>query len=125
MSDPRRKLGLHGERLAEAFLKRNGLRTVTRRFDTPVGELDLVMRDRDTVVFVEVKTLRDDTLIDPHEHLGRTQQRRIARAARWFLERQRWMNRPCRFDLVGVLLPEAGEPRIQHYPEAFEPPAKW
>ncbi len=124
MSDTRRDLGLQGERLAEAFLKNCGLRPLTRRYNTPVGELDLVMRDADTVVFVEVKTLRDDRFIEPHEHVGRAQQRHLIKAARWLLERKHWMDRPCRFDIVGVVLPDVGEPRIQHFPDAFKPP-RW
>ena len=65
--DARIELGRVGERLAEQLLHKHGLKTVARRFTTPVGELDLVMRDGDTVVFVEVKTRRDRDLADPQD----------------------------------------------------------
>ena len=117
-SDARAQLGRQGEALAEKYLRDRGLKTLARRFATPAGELDLVMRDGDTVVFVEVKALRSDTLIEPHEHWRRPQQRRLAKAARWYLAQQGWQERPCRVDVVGVLLPPAGPPRIDHIPDA-------
>lgn len=121
MSDPRAELGLHGERLAEAFLKRQGLRTLARRFSTPAGEIDLVMRAAETIVFVEVKTQRDRAFKDPQDQVTSAKQRKLLRAAKWFLTRKRWADRPCRFDVVAVVLPEAGEAEIEHFPGAFAP----
>ena len=119
--DPRHELGHTGERLAEAFLKRQRLKTVARHFGTPVGELDLVMRDGETVVFVEVKTRRDRKYADPQDAVGRAKQRRMTRAALWFIDQKRWQDRPCRFDIVAVTLSTTGAPEIEHFPEAFFP----
>ena len=119
--DPRHQLGREGERLAEKLLRRQGLKTVTRRFTTPVGELDLVMRDGDTVVFVEVKTRHDRDLADPEDAVTARKQRRLLRAARWFIHHNGWQDRPCRFDVVAVTLSDAGPPEFQHYPDAFTP----
>ena len=121
MNDTRSELGLQGERLAETFLKKRGLKTLARRFSTPVGELDLVMRAAETVVFVEVKTQRDRTFKDPQEQVTTPKQRRLLKAAQWFLHRKRWDDKPCRFDIVAVVLPESGEPEIEHFPNAFTP----
>lgn len=121
MSDPRSQLGLQGERLAEAFLKKHNLKTLARRFSTPVGEIDLVMRQAETVVFVEVKTLRDRAFKDPQDQVTASQRRKLFKAARWFLARKRWTDKPCRFDVVAVVLPETGEPEIEHFPDAFVP----
>ena len=120
-ADPRQQLGRQGERLAEAFLNRLGLKTVARRRTTPVGELDLVMRDGDTVVLVEVKTRRSRDLANPQDAVNLTKQRKMTRTAAWFLQRQGWTGRPCRFDVVGVTLPEHGDPEIEHFPDAFLP----
>jgi putative endonuclease len=117
----RSELGLRGERLAEAYLKKRGLKTLARRFSAPVGELDLVMRAAETVVFVEVKTQRDRTFKDPQTQVTPAKQRKLVKAARWFLNRKRWTDKPCRFDIVAVVLPEAGEPEIEHFPDAFMP----
>jgi putative endonuclease len=121
VSDARRELGLAGEQLAEAHLRKLGYRTIARRYATPVGELDLVMRDGDTIVFVEVKTVRDARLADPHERLRPAQQRHLLKAARWFLEHRRWTDRPCRYDVVGVTLSPPAPPHIEHFPDAFAP----
>ena len=121
MKDTRSKLGLQGERLAETFLEKRGLKTLVRRFSTPVGELDLVMRAAETIVFVEVKTQRDRVFKDPQEQVTTPKQRRLLKAAQWFLHRKGWSDKPCRFDIVAVVLPESGEPEIEHFPDAFTP----
>ncbi|MEW6252096.1 MAG: YraN family protein [Planctomycetota bacterium] len=119
--DPRHELGRAGESLAADWLKARGLKLVTRHFNTPVGELDLVMRDGATVVFVEVKTRRDRVYADPQDAVNATKQRRSLRAARWFMHEKRWDDRPCRFDVVTVILPPSGQPQIAHFPDAFLP----
>lgn len=121
MSEVHAQVGLKGEKLAERFLKKRGLKTLARRFSTPVGEIDLVMRQGETIVFAEVKTLRDRAFKDPQDQVMRSKQRKLAKAARWFLNRKRWDDRPCRFDVVAVVLPEHDEPEIEHFPDAFVP----
>jgi putative endonuclease len=119
--DARKELGLQGERLAEAFLRKRGLKTLARRFSTPVGEIDLVMRQAETIVFVEVKTLRDRAFKDPQDQVKILKQRKLFKAAKWFLMRRRWTDKPCRFDVVAVVLPETGDAEIEHFPDAFAP----
>lgn len=121
MSQARSELGLQGERHAERFLKQRGFKLIARRFATPVGEIDLVMRVAETLVFVEVKTQSDRTFKDPQEQVTTPKQRRLIRAVRWFLEHKRWTERPCRFDIVAVVLPESGPPEVTHFPDAFVP----
>ena len=120
MADPRSELGLQGERLAESFLRRQGLKTLARRFSTPVGELDLVMREGETIVFVEVKTQRDRTFKDPEEQVGPAKRRKLMKAVEWFLHRRKLEAQPLRFDVVGIVLPEEGEAEIRHFPDAFQ-----
>ena len=119
--DPRHQLGRCGEQLAEKYLKKHGLKTIARHYNTPVGELDLVMRDGDTVVFAEVKTRRDRKWADPQDAVGYHKQRCLTRAAQWFIHRKGWDDRPCRFDMIAVVLPPDGEPDIEHFPDAFPP----
>jgi putative endonuclease len=120
MADPRHQLGAAGERLAESYLRQRGLRPVAAHYATPVGELDLVMCDGPTVVFVEVKTRTDAAWADPQDAVNRTKQRKLARCARWFLARRNWAERPCRFDVIAITL-AAGSPRIEHFPDVFAP----
>lgn len=123
MTQARQEAGRAGERLAERFLQRRGLKTIARRYSTPTGELDLVMRDGDTIVFVEVKTRSSRDLVDPEDTLRARQRRHLLKAARWFIHRRRCDDQPCRFDVVAVVLPPEGEPQIEHFPDAFTPPA--
>jgi putative endonuclease len=122
MGDARHERGRRGERLAERHLKKLGYRLQARRFGTPVGELDLVMTDGQTVVFVEVKTRADRRLADPEDAVTRAKQRRLARAVGWYLREKRLEDRPCRFDVVTVILPDEGAAEIEHMPDAFVPP---
>lgn len=122
--DPRHQLGRAGERLAEQFLTKRGLKVVVRNHSTPVGEIDLIMRDGPTLVFVEVKTRRDRDLADPEDAVRPDKQRHMAKTARWFIHTRGWDNRPCRFDIVAVTLPENGLPEIEHFPDAFIPRAR-
>jgi putative endonuclease len=118
MPSERDEFGRRGEELAERFLIAAGLKFVTRRYGTPVGELDLVFLDGRTVVFVEVKTQRDRRLLDPHERVTTPKQRKLLKAAEWFLHRRRLTRRPCRFDVVGVVL-DGIEPEVVHVRDAF------
>lgn len=121
MSDPRHDLGRSGEQAAERFLSSLGFKTLARRFNTPAGELDLVMRDGPTVVFIEVKTQQDSVWLDPQERVDARKQTRLLRAAKWFVVQHRLEDRPLRFDVLAVILPSAGDPRITHIREAFAP----
>ena len=121
MADPRHELALRGEQLAESYLRKRGLKTVARRFNTPVGELDLVMREGRTLVFVEVKTRRHRVFADPQDALAPTKWRRLTRAARWFIRQRGWETRACRFDVVGVVAGPQGAPEIEHFRDAYAP----
>ncbi len=119
--DPRHQLGLRGEAAAESHLRQRGLRVIARRFATRAGEIDLIMSDRACVVFVEVKTLTSDRLQDPRERVHPRKRQRLIRAARWFLRMRGWEERAARFDVVTVVIPEKGEPVIDHLVDAFLP----
>jgi putative endonuclease len=120
-ADTRDQFAQRGERAAEDFLRRAGLRAVVRRYRTPVGELDLVMRAGRTLVFVEVKTQSNDAWSDPALRVNVGKQRRLLRAVKWYLTHTRQPDAPCRFDVVTVLLPPSGSPRVTHFPDAFVP----
>ncbi len=94
---------------------------IARRYSTPAGEIDLIMKDGDTIVFVEVKTRRDDSLSDPEDAVNAQKRRKLTGCARGFVNERKLHDRPCRFDIVAVILPPAGEPSIKHIPEAFMP----
>ncbi len=113
-----RLLGDRGERLAARYLRRQGLRIVTRGYRTGAGEVDLIARDGDRLVFVEVKTRRRGA---PAEAVTPEKQRRLTLAALHFLRRHDLLDVPARFDVVAIVWPEgARRPRIEHLRNAFE-----
>ena len=119
LADPKR-LGRWGQNKAEVFLKRRRLRTLARNFAFSGGELDLVMGDRDgTIVFVEVKTRRDEKFMPAIASVNAEKRRHITRTAKCFLKQFKISDRPLRFDIVTVILGDKGKPEIQHYPNAF------
>lgn len=124
MEDPRHQLGRAGEKLAEDYLRGRGLKLLERRFSTPAGEIDLIMRDGGTLVFVEVKTRSDEQYARPQDAVGLLKQRRLLRAARWYLARRGLAAAPCRCDVVAVVFDERGQPHLTHLAGAFTPP-RW
>lgn len=120
MATERDELGLRGERIAERALKQAKMRVLARRFRTPVGELDLVARDGDTIVFVEVKTQTSEAHIDPRDRLTPGKRAALIRAAKWMIRARKWEQKPLRFDVVTVIM-DASEPRVEHIRDAFSP----
>jgi len=117
-----RVLGDAGERAAARFLRRRGFRVITRGYRTARGEIDLIAREGDTLVFVEVKTRRAG---QPAEAVTPEKERRLTLAALQFLRRYRLLEQRCRFDVVAVVWPDAGRsPSIEHFVNAFEPPGR-
>ena len=117
--DPRQRVGLAGERAAEAALQRAGLTPIERRFRRRFGEIDLIARRGPLIVFVEVKTRRGDRFGRPAEAVTPAKQRRMARVAASYLQRRGWLEQPCRFDVVEVTLQPGAAPRVRHIEDAF------
>lgn len=118
----RELLGRWGEKRSEKFLKRKGLKTLTRNFSCKTGEIDLVMVDSDgSIVFVEVKTRTDEEFAEVEDSITSAKKARLKRAARYFLASNDIQDRPCRFDIVTIVLGQTGRPQIRHYENAFVP----
>lgn len=106
--------GLQGEALAEEYLCRLGMSVIARRFRGQDGEVDLIMLDGETVVFVEVKSRPRGRAGSGLAAVTPNKQRRLANAALAFLVQREWMDRPVRFDVV-----EISEQGVLHVPNAF------
>jgi putative endonuclease len=112
-------LGISGENLACEELARQGYAVLATRYRTRVGELDIVARDGDTLVFVEVKTRTSQDFGAPAEAVTRRKQRRIVTMARWYLTEKGLHGRLCRFDVVTVLSRPGRPPVIEVVKNAF------
>ena len=113
-----RLLGARGESAAARFLRGHGMKILVRGYRTDFGEIDLIARDGDTLVFVEVKSRREGT---PAEAVTLEKQRRLTLSAMHFLKAHKMLEQRCRFDVVAIVWPEgAKSPRIEHIRNAFE-----
>jgi putative endonuclease len=117
-----RDAGERGENLAVAFLRRNGFRIRERNFRTPVGELDVIAEEADLLCFVEVKWRRGSAAGHPAEAVTPEKQRRIARAAEWYLTRHRLHGSACRFDVVAIVARDDEAPSAELFRDAFRGP---
>lgn len=111
-----------GERLAARFLRKQGYRLLQANYRTRTGEVDLIARDGEEIVFIEVKTRSSPSRGSPAETVNPAKRRRLIRAAREFANRYRLRERTLRFDVLAVLVPPDGEPSITHFKDAFTPP---
>lgn len=98
-ADARGRTGVDAEALAGRFLEAHGLTVLARNFRTRRGEIDLVARDGDTLVFVEVRLRRSAAFGGAAESITATKRARLVAAAQVYLLGQRG-DPPCRFDAI-------------------------
>jgi len=124
-SDPRHQLGIKGEKLAARALRKQGYKVLYRNYRAPKGgEVDIVCRDGDTLVFIEVKTRTSDAFGSPAEAVTGAKQALITKGALSWL---RLLDSPdihFRFDVVEVTL-AAGKPEISVIKDAFPLPERY
>jgi len=111
--------GKLGERAAKKHLQRQGLKFLTANFRSPRGEIDLIFRDQDCLVFVEVKTRSSEEWVRPAAAVNAERRRRLTRAA---LDYLRLLDNPpvkLRFDIVEVLLQDGAVREVRHLPNTF------
>lgn len=111
-------LGKEGEELAVRFLKRKGYGVLEKNYRTPFGEIDIIARDGDSLVFIEVKARRDDTFGSPFEAVNSRKREKIRKVALSYMKKLR-KEVPARFDVLSIRY-ENGERKIDHIRDAFE-----
>jgi len=98
--------GKHAEQLTLTYLKRQGLRLVERNYRCRAGEVDLILRDGQTLAFVEVRSRISAGFISPKESVNWRKQQRLARVAACYLRaRPHLAHCPMRFDVVSLTWP--------------------
>ena len=119
MGNRRRVLGRRGEDLAVTYLQKQGYKLIMRNYRCLWGEIDLIARDKGTLVFVEIKTRTSSEFGRPHEAVDRAKQRKLTQVATAYLaERHVGEDVPARFDVVAIHLAPSG-PQIQLIKDAF------
>jgi putative endonuclease len=112
-------LGSEGEDLAVRFLQKKGYRIVARNYKTPVGEIDIIARDSDTIVFIEVKTRTDISFGYPFEAVNKRKRQKLKNLALLYLKRQ-GKESPVRFDVISIFCMDNGKKDVEHIKDAFE-----
>jgi putative endonuclease len=113
-ADDRRALGRYGEALAARYLTERGLQVLDRNWRCTHGELDLVARDGDCLVFCEVKTRRSVRFGAPVEAVTWTKAARLRRLAAAWLASHEHRCAQVRIDVIAIVRPPSGSARISH-----------
>ena len=116
--------GRLGERAAKRYLKKAGLKFLYANFRGEQGEIDLIFREKEILIFVEVKTRSSEAWRRPAAAVNRDKQRKIVATARDYLRLLERSDIPVRYDIVEVLLDEGRVNEIRHQPNAFAPARK-
>jgi putative endonuclease len=120
MTQARQEFGLLGEDLACAALEARGYTVIERRYRTRSGELDIIARHGEYLVFVEVKARQNGSFGDPEEAVTLQKQQKMVWMATDYLARAHSPEVPCRFDIVGISS-ETDPPTITIIEDAFRP----
>ena len=109
-----------GEEIARDYLKKKKFRIVAQRFRLYRGEIDLIAYEKDTLVFVEVKTRTPGMLGLPEESVNIRKQRQIRKIAEGYLALNDLDEIECRFDVISIVFDENGSHSLIHYKDAFQ-----
>jgi putative endonuclease len=113
-------LGQWGEKQAAAFLKKAGYKILKMNFRCPLGEIDIIAREKKTLVFVEVKTRTSEDFAKPVEAITPHKMRRICNIARYYLKQPGLKDTDCRMDVVSVEPHSGGKADIKLIKDAFQ-----
>lgn len=114
-----RERGGRAESVAADYLVKDGYSIVERNFVCKLGEIDIIARDRDELVFIEVRSKHSAGTLDPIYSIDRRKQSKIIKAAQVYLANRVGRIPACRFDVVIVTLMES-PPRVEVIRDAFQ-----
>ena len=116
----KKELGDKGEALAAEFLKKKGLEVLATNWRHSRGEVDIIARNPEELIIVEVKTRSTNYFGEPEESVDSHKQDLLSACAWAFLE-EHDLDLPVRFDVVSILVKDGSDPTIHHIPDAFFP----
>jgi putative endonuclease len=119
MSDYKKALGKNGEDMAEVHLLKCGYEIFERNFRCRLGEIDIIARDGEYIVFIEVKTRTGVRFGMANEAVGYRKQNRLRKLASYYMSKCRLTNANCRFDVVTVKLDNNSNWGIEIIKNAF------
>ena len=105
--------GKEGEKIAAAYLKKNGYEIIEINYRCPIGEIDIVAKEKNDLVFVEVKTRKSIDLGYPEQAVGMRKQKKMSQLALWYMQKRKIADTNARFDVVAItLIPEKNEVKL-------------
>lgn len=119
MPHRRQNLGKKGETLAAGYLKKCGYKILEMNYRNKLGEIDIIARDKGTIVFVEVKSRRTDRFGSAKNAVRPAKQRKISMVALWYLKATKQMYQKARFDVVAIA-GDGDHPKIDIVKNAFD-----
>lgn len=119
MLNQKQKIGEKGEFIAERHLKKKGYKILERNYRTKLGEIDIIAKEKKTIVFVEVKTRRSWQFGNPKGSVTPAKQRKISMVALQYLKTIDRSNTKARFDVVAITATR-DTPQIEIIKNAFE-----
>ena len=119
MTKERLELGKFGEDLALKKIKRMGYKKIIRNYRCPLGEVDLIARDGDTLVFIEIKTRKGKSLAYAKEAVDARKRRQVSRVALSYMKANKCPEAKARSDVIAVSL-VSGNPQIEVIQNAFD-----
>lgn len=118
-------LGSSGEEIAADFLQAKGYRILFKNYKIKLGEIDIIAKDKDTFVFVEVKTRHNEKFGLPAESVSPNKQKQLSKVAVAFLKEKNLFDKKARFDVLSVILSRREGRRIDLIQDAFELDARF
>jgi len=119
MSRYKKSFGEKGEELAVKYLKNLGYEIVARNYRFGHGEIDIVAKDKDTLVFIEVKTRENLNFGPPELAVTKRKQQQIKKISEAYLYENNIFDTECRIDVIAILMERNKNPEINHIINAF------
>ena len=119
MTQARLELGRYGEDLAYKRIKRLGYKKIIRNYRCPLGEVDLIANDGDTLVFIEIKTRRGKSTGYAKEAVNARKQRQLSKVALSYMKSNNCSEAKARFDVIAISIKE-DKPEIEVVKNAFD-----
>ena len=115
------ELGKKGEEIAARYLKSKGYTIIARNWYCDRREIDIIARQNDQIVIVEVKSREGDYFEEPWEAVSTTKIRNLVEAAdAWLIQQE--VNLEARFDVISIVFSDDGNYELTHFEDAFTPP---
>jgi putative endonuclease len=118
LTKTKREIGNFAEELAVKFLESKGYLILERNFRADRGEIDVIAKKENNVVFVEVKSVRTNLFGEPENRINFKKQKQIGKVAQFYILQKNLLNVDFRFDVITVKIDKNGE-KINHIENAF------